>query len=93
MDIEKILGLNISEARCQKIVVQEKLMQSTLIKMDNFSDKLEYVTFFINNMFNIINDENILTFKEYKDLNMIGVDKYRGCKRVKQIKKYKGWKK
>lgn len=78
----------IDEKKRQEIIGLKKDMQEAIIKIDNFPDRFEYVTFVINNIFNIINDKKILTFLEYKALN----GKARRCgkklKKVKQVKKY-----
>jgi hypothetical protein len=92
MDLQKII--NSQELSKQKILKISKLkhdMQNELVKINDFGDRLQYVTFIINNIFNIINDEKEITYKEYKSLVKV---KNRGsCKKTKKVKKYKGWKK
>ena len=79
----------ISKKKFLKIQEQKQIMQNQLSKFDEFSDRLEYVTFTIQNIFNIINDENLLTFKEYVALNR---RKRNIGKKYKKLKKVKKWK-
>jgi hypothetical protein len=92
MDIEKFVNSKeISQKKLQKISMLKQEMQKDLVKIKDFGDRLEYVTFVIHNIFSVINDEEILTFKKYKSL--VKVKNRVRCKKLKKLKKIKGWKK
>ncbi|MBT4989565.1 MAG: hypothetical protein HOM96_03410 [Rickettsiales bacterium] len=94
MDIENILGFkNVSPKKIQEISAQKQNMQKELVKIDDFCGRLEYATYIINNIFNIINDKSVLTFKEYKDFAKLSKFSKKKQKNIKKTKKYKGWKK
>ena len=92
MDLEKFVNSKeISQKKFLKISKLKQEMQKELVTIDDFGDRLQYITFVINNIFNVINDEKELTYKEYKSL--VKVKNRARCKKVKKLKNTKGWKK